>query len=326
MGVGDIALTSAMRANLSSLQQTSTLLSRTQERLSTFKKVNSALDNPGSFFIARANIQKSDLLNGLKDNIGQAVQTIKSADNAVKGITTLIENLRAQVSSARTARTQTGSASLMRGIASGIASLYKQIDNLRRDAGYNGVSLLTSGTALKVNFNEQATTNIKFSGFAGTLSGLGLVTSGANLNGANAGISGKTVANIAAAIYTGSFKVGYVDTDGSTKTASINFSSATFTGTTGDTRLERLEGSLNLALSKLQKESSTLSANLSILTAREIYISDTVNTLVEGANKLTGADTNEEGANLLLLQTRQSLGTTALSLAGQQAQSVLRLF
>jgi flagellin-like hook-associated protein FlgL len=51
-----------------------------------------------------------------------------------------------------------------------------------------------------------------------------------------------------------------------------------------------------------------------------------INTLIEGADKLTLADANEEGANMLMLQTRQSLSTTALSLSAQAAQSVLRLF
>jgi flagellin-like hook-associated protein FlgL len=51
-----------------------------------------------------------------------------------------------------------------------------------------------------------------------------------------------------------------------------------------------------------------------------------VNTLVTGATKLTEADTNEEGANLLSLQTKQSLGTTALSISSQAEQSILRLF
>ncbi|NWG87672.1 MAG: flagellin [Hydrogenophilaceae bacterium] len=327
MGVGDISLTASMRSNLASLQQTSTLMARTQERLSTFKRVNSALDNPGSFFTAKANNQRADLLNGLKDNIGQAVQTIKAADNAVKGITSLIENLRAQISSARTARTQTGSAALMRGVASGMANLYKQIDNLRRDSSYNGVSLLTSGVAMKINFNEQATTSLKFSGFAGTLSGLGLITSGQGVTTGNLTVSGTTAAQIASGFYSAAgYKVSYINTAGGISTAAVTFSSAKFTGTFGDTALERLESSLNIALSRLQKESGTLSANLSILTTRETFITDQVNTLVEGANKLTAADTNEEGANMLLLQTRQSLGVTSLSLASQAAQSVLRLF
>jgi flagellin-like hook-associated protein FlgL len=41
---------------------------------------------------------------------------------------------------------------------------------------------------------------------------------------------------------------------------------------------------------------------------------------------LTNADTNEEGANMLALQTRQQLGVTSLSLASQALQGVLRLF
>ena len=43
-------------------------------------------------------------------------------------------------------------------------------------------------------------------------------------------------------------------------------------------------------------------------------------------SKLTLADTNEESASLLALQTRQQLSTTALSLASQADQNVLRLF
>jgi flagellin-like hook-associated protein FlgL len=51
-----------------------------------------------------------------------------------------------------------------------------------------------------------------------------------------------------------------------------------------------------------------------------------VNTFTQGADKLVLADMNEEGANMLMLQTRQSLGVTALSLSSQAAQAVLRLF
>ena len=51
-----------------------------------------------------------------------------------------------------------------------------------------------------------------------------------------------------------------------------------------------------------------------------------INTLEGGVANLTNADLNEEGANMLMLQTQQALGTTALSLASQAAQGVLRLF
>jgi flagellin len=45
-----------------------------------------------------------------------------------------------------------------------------------------------------------------------------------------------------------------------------------------------------------------------------------------GADALTAADTNEEGANMLALQTRQQLGVVALQLSNQAQQSILRLF
>ena len=76
----------------------------------------------------------------------------------------------------------------------------------------------------------------------------------------------------------------------------------------------------------LRTESKNLSANLSIVTSRQEFTTNMINTLQKGADNLTLADMNEEGANMLMLQTRQALGTTALALSSQAAQSVLRLF
>lgn len=71
---------------------------------------------------------------------------------------------------------------------------------------------------------------------------------------------------------------------------------------------------------------STIANSLSIIQTRENFTKSLVETLNEGSDKLTVADQNEEGAKLLALQTRQQLGVTALSLAAQAQQSVLRLF
>jgi hypothetical protein len=83
---------------------------------------------------------------------------------------------------------------------------------------------------------------------------------------------------------------------------------------------------LDTALVTLRQESSKMSGNLSIISVRQEFSTNMINTLVEGSDKLTLADANEEGANMLMLQTRQTLSTTALSLSAQAAQSVLRLF
>jgi flagellin len=83
---------------------------------------------------------------------------------------------------------------------------------------------------------------------------------------------------------------------------------------------------LDAASTTLSNDASALSGNLSVITVRQDFSTNMINTLTDGSNQLVQADTNEEGANMLMLQTRQSLGTTALSLSSQAAQSVLRLF
>jgi flagellin-like hook-associated protein FlgL len=103
----------------------------------------------------------------------------------------------------------------------------------------------------------------------------------------------------------------------------LGITAATWTtGGSIDTDVTKLDA----ATSTLSQNSSKLSANLSIITTRQDFSTNMENTLTAGADKLTLADTNEEGANMLMLQTRQSLATTALSLSAQAAQSVLKLF
>ena len=83
---------------------------------------------------------------------------------------------------------------------------------------------------------------------------------------------------------------------------------------------------LDTALSSLRSQSSTFGSNLSVVETRESFTNDLINTLQVGADSLVLADTNKEGANLLALQTRQALSSTALSLSAQSDQNVLRLF
>jgi len=286
MSIGDVTLTAAMRANLFSLQQTDVLTGRTQERLASGKRVNSALDNPTNFFAARGHTQRADLLNGLKDNISEAIQTVKAADSAVTAINKSLEQLRGVLTQAREALNSSTSATQLAGLADQYNEIIRQINNLRTDAGYKGVNFLAgTGVSLTVNFNEEATTSLIMSGFNGSASGLALA--GGTQTGA------------------GNLATGAIDTAG---------------------EIDSAESTINSAIATLRTRSGQLAANLSILTTRQEFITKTVSTLVEGATKLTVADTNEEGANMLALQTRQQLGVTSLALASQAAQAVLRLF
>jgi hypothetical protein len=89
-----------------------------------------------------------------------------------------------------------------------------------------------------------------------------------------------------------------------------------------DTLLDTMKG----ALDTLRSQSSAFGSNLSVVENRNDFTKSMINTLETGAANLTLADTNQEAANLLALQTRQQLSSSALSMASQADQAVLRLF
>jgi flagellin-like hook-associated protein FlgL len=363
-----ITLTSSMRANLVSLQASSSLLGKTQARLSTGLKVNSAIDSPANYFAARGHSQRAGLLAGLKDNISEAIQTVKAADGGVQGILSTIESLRGVIAQARSALNDTvNSGTTLAGLATQYNSLLTQLDNLASDSSYKGINFL-SGTSqtLTVNFNENATTKLTMSGFDASAAGLGI-------SGMAGGGYTKTVVGTpsydgaayssppAAILALNSTATWYWDGDGGPSgywSMSSGFDpiyypdgtlrvgpppsvtsyyvfapgggstspSLTATDLSTASNLNSMESKLNAAIATLQTKSSELAANLNILTTRQGFIGDLINVLNDGATRLTEADSNEEAANLLMLQTSQQLGTTALSLSAQAAQAVLRLF
>lgn len=303
MAIGEIGLSSSMRSNLISLQTTARLMGETQEKLATGKRVNTAVDNPANFFAAQGHTSRANQLNGLKDNISEAIQTVKAADSGIKGVLTTIEALRGVLTQARSAINDTvNSATLLGTGTTGLGGQYnrlvEQLNNLAVDSSYKGTSFMTAtGTTLTVNFNENATTKIVMSGFNGGAAGLGISGGGA--------ASGQTNA---VTVVTGASGI----------LASADIDTAA--------EIDAVEKTLNTAIATLQTQAGTLAANLSTLTTRQSFLKEMVNNLTVGAAKLTEADTNEEGANLLSLQTKQSLGTTALSISSQSEQSILRLF
>ena len=119
--MADISLTASMRSNLLSLQQTQSLMDTTQERLSTGKKVNSAIDNPSSYYAAQSLTNRASDLSALLDSMGQAIQTIQAADEGIKTITEFAEQAKAVANSARdeAALKATGSLSFDASITSG---------------------------------------------------------------------------------------------------------------------------------------------------------------------------------------------------------------
>src|ERR1700758_499023 len=97
---GDINLSAATRTNLLSLQNTTTLIARTQERLATGLKVNSALDDALAFFKARNLNSRASDLSSIKDQIANAVSTIKASVQGLESIENILKQMRALAQSA----------------------------------------------------------------------------------------------------------------------------------------------------------------------------------------------------------------------------------
>jgi flagellin-like hook-associated protein FlgL len=106
----------------------------------------------------------------------------------------------------------------------------------------------------------------------------------------------------------------------------INTQLAGFINFQNDADLDKATTALTSSLTSLKSLASTLGSNLSVAQTRQDFTKELANVLTTGAGNLVLADPNEEGASLLALNTRQQLSQTALSLANQADQGVLRLF
>src|SRR3954469_8712825 len=89
-----IVLTAAVRQNLLSLQSTADLLATTQNRLSTGKKVNTALDNPTNFFTAQSLDNRAGDINNLLDSIGNGVQVLQAANTGITSLQKLVDSAK----------------------------------------------------------------------------------------------------------------------------------------------------------------------------------------------------------------------------------------
>lgn len=156
----EIQLSSGIRSNLLLLQNTTVNLERTQLRLATGNKINSALDGPASFFAAKGLTQRAGDLTGLKDGIGQAISTIKGADTGISKIEALVEQARGLTTQALgSLGNDANSVQLRNSLANSFNGVLRQIDSLANDANYAGKNLLV-GSGLRLDATASSKTAV----------------------------------------------------------------------------------------------------------------------------------------------------------------------
>jgi flagellin len=472
-----ITLSAGVRSNLLNLQQTAALKDLTQGRLSTGKKVNTALDNPTNFFTAASLTSRSSDLLSLLDGISNGIQTLKAADDGITSITSSIESLQATVRQARQDKSfknasygvdaNIGVATAAKisisggavgttavdvalnshvevtGAALGTAAagsfsiqaddvnggtavtittattdtLSTLVDKINTATGGQGVvaaddgtgklkltdasgnaitiagdtnGLATSGLSAAttstqtldtqqktvdqivdaINSNSKLADKVRASNDGGNLRIENDFTKDLTITGYNAatskwdgGTGAKTVGgnevrkNLVTqfndvrdqlnkladdASFNGinllrgdKLKLNFNETSTNSitiqskdpngiNTTTLGISSATDDEFGSDDQLDARLDQLSDALTTLRSQSSAFGSKLSIVQNRQDFTKALTTTLQTGADNLTLADTNEEGANLLALNTRQQLQTTSLSFASQADQAVLQ--
>lgn len=251
MANNSIALTAGIRSNLLLLQQSSTLLEKTQLRLATGNKINTALDGPAAFFAAKGLTQRAGDLDGLKDGIGQAISTLKGGDAGISNIETLIEQARGLTTQALGSLGNSASAVQLRNnLAAQYNNVLNKIDQLARDSGYQGKNLLvgsglridaTSSSKTAVNAltgisGARATNVVEADSYTVTVVGDGAITGSTN-DIANAerdrGISNLEITGFASKsnFNFDSVSVKLAGGEGKDKTLTVNEGSQTFTQT-----------------------------------------------------------------------------------------------
>ncbi len=287
--MSDVALSASIRNNLLSLQRTNNLLDRTQDRLASGKRVNNALDDAVAFFQAKTISERSIDLNARKNEIDQAISSLKAAVNGIDAADKVTKQLKAIITSAKTA-----TAKERVSLRDQFNTLAKQLSELIGDASYQGLNLLnSSGSKLTVSFSTNSTSKM-------------------DILGRNLRVS-KLITGAAAAL--GSVAATQVVTLAWSSAPSIVLS-----------LFDQGIKILDAAISTLRNAASSVGANVTFLQTRLDFSKEYVRIMDDGAGKLTLADINEEGANLVSLQTRQQLGLQALSFAGESERSILQLF
>jgi len=254
--------------------------------------------------------QTSDLINQTQNRLASGKKVNSALDNAINFFTAQGLDNRAN-SLNNLLDSMSNGINTIQAANNGITSITKLVQSAQA---------LVSQAQQAGNTTTQATLSTQFNAL---LTQIGQLAGDSGFNGVNL-LAGNTLTvtlNETGSSSTAVVGIDYTNASGaglSIATAANNWAAAS--------DITAASTALSSALTKLQSESQTLSSSLSTVQIRQDFTKATINTLQTGSDALTLADSNQEGANLLALQTRQQLSSTALSLASQADQAVLRLF
>ncbi|MFT4121522.1 DUF1522 domain-containing protein [Bradyrhizobium sp.] len=333
-----IVLSASVRQNLLSLQSTADLLATTQNRLSTGKSVNSALDNPTNFFTAQSLDNRASDINNLLDGIANGVQVLQAANTGITSLQKLIDSAKSIANQAlqttvgystksNVSTTISGAtASDLRGTTSFASAT--AFSNVLYDGTAGGTNAATSGTTLgatagslvapaAVKAADGSTTLAHDATLIGAASGA-TVLSGSPADGDTLTVNGKTItfrsgsAPASTSVPTGSGVSGNLVTDG-------NGNSTVYLGTTATpaATVDDLLSAIDLASGV---QTAKITSGAAVISTSDSQSASSISGGIVTLNSSTGADLSVTGKADLL----HGLGLTSATGGGNATVSANR--
>ena len=300
----DIALSSAQRTTLLSLQQIERDSAVAQRRLSFGERIVDVTDGATEFFESRSLGERASLFANANERVDQAISAL---NNQITGLTAARAYIQQAIGLTQAAEGALGDEQALVAITVAYREVFEQLHNVvTRDTEYNGLNLLISTDRdFTVTFSDDSDSNLEVDGknlyFVGALT-----ASSGNL-----------------------FSVDYLDAaNGSitfTAIASVDIAGFSALSTSNVAQAATIRATLNNALAQLEVNERFFGNNIAILQTRLEFGRNYQNDLQIGRDKIVIADVNQEAAVLTTLRTRNQIGIGALASNAEAQQQLLRL-
>ena len=196
--MSDINLTKAVRQNLLSLQNTAKMMAKTQDRLATGNKVNSALDNPSNFFTSASLNSRAGELDALLDSMNMGIKTLEAADNGLTSITKTLESMQSTLRQARQDKTfETASYTVQSGKAT--SQQFLKLYDGAFGTGTQSIDLTTMNVTTAATPGSATIGTAGGTAALGTLKGADTIKMTLTVDGGSAQIVEITASDVAAA-------------------------------------------------------------------------------------------------------------------------------
>lgn len=312
---------------LQNLDDTQSQLSKTQNAISTGKKVSTSADSPASFGIAAQMNNDIAGQSAVNDGLSFASSVNNAANVGANNILSVLQDLRTTITNAGN---NNGSQDSLTTLNNNITSSLNQINSIARNSTANGVNMLTAGTQDGLGIE---TSNMTFvTGLRGdTQTVTGFASTIQSLTGSAGGGSLTDLLGLSTGTQAGGQVANDKNTLLSVSNGKITWGSAQATGVSSgvDANTKNLAGLINLvtkAVDAMTNVTSQLGANQQNIDRLSSYGKVTSDSLTAAVGSLTDADMASESAKQTSLQTKQSLGIKSLSIANSQSQNILQLF